>query len=91
MNEAMLEVLKVMSVLTPIILALTELIKLVTGIPAKYVPLVALAFGLLVGYTTGQFTDLNTELRLWSGVLSALSATGLFEAYKHIKPETTSK
>lgn len=76
----MTAVLLFATVLAPIILALVELIKrTVEGLPKKYIPLIAFAIGILVGFVAQPFTDLDLVLRLWSGGLAGLAATGLFE------------
>ena len=67
------------TVLAPIILALTQLFKTSVKAPKNIIPLVSVAIGLLVGLCSSPFTDLDIYLRLWSGLLAGLSATGLFE------------
>ncbi|SEQ11509.1 hypothetical protein SAMN04487883_10344 [Bacillus licheniformis] len=39
--------------------------------------------GLLIGAAAYPFTDLELVLRLWSGGLAGLTATGLFEIGKN--------
>lgn len=75
----MTAVLLFATVLTPIILALVELVKKVPKIPVNLLPLIALLIGMIVGFVAYPFTDLQTDLRLWAGALSGLAATGLFE------------
>lgn len=67
------------TVISPVILALVELIKRSVSFPKNYVPAVAFAVGLIVGVVAFPFTDLSLSLRLWAGGLAALAATGLFE------------
>ncbi|MCM3715922.1 holin [Halalkalibacter oceani] len=67
------------TVISPVILALVELIKRSVSFPKNYVPAVAFVVGLLVGVVSYPFTDLSLSLRLWAGGLAALAATGLFE------------
>ena len=67
------------TVISPVILALVELIKRSVSFPKNYVPAVAFVVGLLVGVVAFPFTDLSVSLRLWAGGLAALAATGLFE------------
>lgn len=82
----MQEVLVFATVISPIILALVEVLKRsFTTIPATYVPLVSIVVGLLVGYASVPFTDLDLVLRLWAGGLAGLSATGLFELVRPSK------
>lgn len=73
------QVLLFATLISPIILALVELVKNTVRMPKNYVPLVAVIVGLLVGYAAQPFTDLDFVLRLWAGGLAGLSATGLFE------------
>lgn len=73
------EVLIFATILAPIILALIELIKRTANIPKNYIPLIAFAVGIFIGFAASPFSDLDTILRLWAGGLAGLSATGLFE------------
>ncbi len=75
----MTNVLIFATVLAPIILAMVELIKRTANIPKNYIPLIAFAVGIFIGFAASPFTDLNLVLRLWAGGLAGLSATGLFE------------
>ncbi|MET3504926.1 holin [Halalkalibacter oceani] len=67
------------TVISPIILALVELLKRSVSLPKNIVPLVSLIIGLIVGAASYPFTELELILRLWAGALAALAATGLFE------------
>lgn len=71
------------SVLSPIILALVELVKKTFRVPKNLIPLVSLLIGLLIGAAAYPFTDLDLVLRLWAGGLAGLTATGLFEIGKN--------
>jgi uncharacterized membrane protein AbrB (regulator of aidB expression) len=73
------QVLLFATLISPIILALVELVKNTVKMPRNYVPLVAVIVGLLVGFAAQPFTELDLVLRLWAGGLAGLSATGLFE------------
>lgn len=73
------DVLLFATLISPIILALVELVKNTVKMPKNYVPLVAVIVGLLVGFAAQPFTELDLVLRLWAGGLAGLSATGLFE------------
>lgn len=84
----MQDVLLFASVIAPIIFALVELIKRTVTFPKNYVPLIALVIGLAVGFAAQPFTDLDLVLRLWSGALAGLSATGLFELFNKREGET---
>ncbi|MBP2002555.1 hypothetical protein J2Z69_003641 [Paenibacillus shirakamiensis] len=49
------------------------------SVKKKFLPLTGVIIGLIVGAAASPFTDLALTLRLWSGALAGLSATGLFE------------
>ena len=78
----MLEVLAFATVLAPVITALTELVKRTALLPKNFIPLVSFIIGLGVGWAAYPFTELELVLRLWSGGLAGLAATGLFELGK---------
>ncbi|MDG5470540.1 holin [Jeotgalibacillus sp. ET6] len=73
------EVLMFASILSPVILGLIEVVKRLVRIPKKYIPLLSLAVGLLIGLLSASLTELDLTLRLWAGGIAGLSATGLFE------------
>jgi hypothetical protein len=73
------EVLIFASIISPVILALVNLVKYTIPVRKNYIPLVALVLGLVVGYAAAPFTELDLTLRLWAGGLAGLAATGLFE------------
>ncbi|GKV69867.1 hypothetical protein NCCP2716_23650 [Sporosarcina sp. NCCP-2716] len=75
----MTDVLIFATILAPIILAVTELFKRTLDLPKKVIPAIAFAVGLFIGFAASPFTDLDIVLRLWSGGLAGLAATGLFE------------
>jgi hypothetical protein len=78
-NEVLNEVLAFASVLSVFVMALVQLVKNTVNLPKNIVPAVGLAIGLLVGALAYPFTSMELVLRLWSGGLAGLSATGLFE------------
>lgn len=75
--------------LLPIILAVVEVIKRSFNMNVNFVPLVAIALGLILGFVAEPFTDLDLVMRLWAGFFAGLSATGTFELVK--KREGTTK
>jgi len=85
----MTEVLLFATILAPIILALIELIKKTAPIPNNFIPLIAFAVGIFIGFVAYPFTELPVDLRLWAGGLAGLASTGLFEL--GTKREGTSK
>lgn len=84
------QVLMFATVISPITLAVVELIKRTFKFPANYVPAVAVLIGLVVGFASyPTFTDLPLDVRLWAGALGALAATGVFELAFVNRPGTT--
>lgn len=75
----MQEVLLFATILAPIILALVEVVKKTVNVKVNLIPLIALVIGLVVGFASQPFTDLDLVLRLWAGGLAGLTATGMFE------------
>jgi len=75
----MQEVLTFATVLIPVVTALVQLAKTTVNMPKRVVPIIGFLIGLIVGFAASPFTDLDTVLRLWSGGIAGLSATGLFE------------
>ncbi|MBW4083883.1 holin [Paenibacillus sp. S150] len=90
-NDLLDNVLAFASVLAVFILALVQLIKNSINLPRNTVPFIGLGIGLLIGGAAYPFTDLGLTLRLWSGGLAGLSATGFFELAFNNHPGTTRK
>lgn len=69
------------TVLVPIVLGLVELIKISSSesLNKNFIPLIAFAAGIFIGFAGQPFTDLDLVLRLWAGALAGLASTGLFE------------
>lgn len=70
------------TLLAPIILSLTELLKLTFKLNKNLLPAVSFVVGLAVGVAAFPFTDLDSVLRLWAGGLAGLAASGLFDLGK---------
>nr|WP_289038299.1 holin [uncultured Allobacillus sp.] len=70
------------TILLPIVTALVELVKKTINMPKKYVPLISLIIGIVIGAIATPFTDFDIVLRLWAGGLAGLAGTGLFELVK---------
>lgn len=73
------QILLFATILAPVIIALVELIKRTVNLPKNYIALLSFLIGIGIGAIAYPFTDLELVLRLWSGGLAGLSATGLFE------------
>jgi hypothetical protein len=67
------------TIISPIILALIQLVKHTVTVPKNFIPMLALIVGLTVGVISYPFTELELVFRLWAGALAGLAATGLFE------------
>jgi membrane-associated PAP2 superfamily phosphatase len=80
--EAYQEIMIFAAVLIPIVTALMEGIKRSVNLPNNYLPLIAVAVGLVIGFAGDLFTDLELSARLWAGLFAGLSAVGLFEVLK---------
>lgn len=85
MNDFMLEVLVLATILAVIIASLVEVVKRTVNVPKRALPVVGLALGLVVGALCYPFTSLDLTLRLWAGAFSGLGATGFFEIAKFMK------
>lgn len=74
------QVLLLVSVLTPIVAGIVELLKHV-GLNTKYAPLTAICIGiaLAVLYTFGS---IELSMRLWAGLLAGLAASGFYSQIK---------
>lgn len=80
MNNAILtQVLSFASILAVFVMSIVQLVKTTLNINKNLVPLVGILVGFLIGVVAYPFTDMDLVLRLWSGGLAGLSATGLFE------------
>lgn len=85
------DILIYMSYLAPIVLAMTEVVKRATEIDDRYVPLIALAIGILIGIAASPFISADVFTRMWAGALAGLSAVGLFEGGKAMLPPSKPK
>ncbi|ELK47173.1 holin [Halobacillus sp. BAB-2008] len=88
-NEMMTQVLMFATVISPFVTGILEVIKRLAALPKNYVPLIAVAVGIILGATAYPFTDMGLSLRLWSGAGSGLAATGLFELVQRRSGHTT--
>lgn len=70
------------TIIAPITTSVIEAIKRATCIKKRYLPLLSLVIGGLIG-AAAYFIDLELGLRIWAGGISGLAATGLFEIGKN--------
>jgi uncharacterized membrane protein YeaQ/YmgE (transglycosylase-associated protein family) len=64
----------------PTVIALVQVIKMTEIIPTRFMALVSVLIGTILGYIAYNFVA--DPLLILSGFLSGLSATGLYEAVK---------
>ncbi|PAD37096.1 holin [Terribacillus saccharophilus] len=76
------EVMTFASIISPIVIALVQLIKKTITVNKRYLPLISLLIGILVGFLAWPFTDMDVVLRLWSGGFAGLAASGLYSLGK---------
>lgn len=67
------------SAFAPIVTAVVQAIKTALNIPSRYIPLVALFIGVLMGAGIQPLVQLDFVHCLWAGGISGLSSVGLFE------------
>lgn len=78
-NEVMIQVLMFASIIAPVTTALVEMIKKSITLSNNILPIISLLIGLVIGFASYPFTDMDTILRLWAGAFAGLSGTGLYE------------
>ncbi|WP_215113431.1 holin [Exiguobacterium sp. s63] len=76
------ELLLLVTLITPVIVGLSEVAKQTVSIPKNLIPLVALVIGVLVGIAATPFTTVDMYVRIWSGAIAGLASTGLYEVGK---------
>lgn len=80
----MVEILTLATIIAPLTTALIEVVKKAIGIEQRYLPLLAVLLGLILG-GLATFLDSELILRLWAGAVSGLASVGLFELGKQVK------
>lgn len=75
-------VLAVATTLAVITACLLEVVKRATNMETRYVPLIALFIGMLLGLGAAPLSDLTIAELLWSGAISGFMASGIFSAVK---------
>lgn len=72
-----------LAIVIAVVVALTELVKRLEIIPAKYLPALSLVLGLVAGL---YYVDASTiQDKIMFGLMIGLSASGLFDQTKIIK------
>lgn len=86
--NGMTQVLALGSAISVIVLILLQLLKKTApsfdkgGSRAKYLPLLSVAIGLVIGALVYPFTDMELTLRLWAGFFAGAGASGLYDLSK---------
>lgn len=78
----MVEILAMATAIATVTSGVVQAIKKTEKINKKYMPLVAILVGLVLG-SAAVFMDIGLVDRLWAGGISGLAATGLFELGKN--------
>lgn len=78
------EILAMASVIAPVTTGVVQLVKK-SGASHRFIPLLALIVGVLLGAAAFSFTDLYFMDRIWAGIISGLASVGLFELGKQAK------
>jgi len=80
------EILILATAIAVVVGGVVEVIKQATRVDNRYLPIVALVVGVLVG-AAAYFLDAEIGLRMWAGGIAGLMSVGLFETGKNIKGE----
>lgn len=72
------------TVLGVIALALTEVLKTAFKINTRFIPLVSLVIGMVIGVAAAPIHDATVPQLLWGGGIAGLIASGVFDNAKRI-------
>lgn len=78
------DILLLATAIAVVVGGVVEAVKRATNISKRYLPIVALFLGALVG-AAAYFLDAEIGIRLWAGGIAGLMSVGLFETGKNIK------
>ena len=78
------EILLLASIVTVLVSAFVELVKITFNINKRFLPITALLTGIVVA-SLAFFLEVDLASRLWAGAIAGLSAVGLFENLKNTK------
>lgn len=79
----MVNILMMATAIAAVTNGIVQAIKQTELIPNRFLPIVAIVVGLLLG-STASFINISLVERLWAGIISGLAATGLFELGKNV-------
>lgn len=74
---------ELVALLSPIVMGLVEVSKRV-GVPARFLPLVSLGFGIILSLIYGLYNDIGSVDMAFSGIVAGLLAVGLYSGGKAI-------
>lgn len=78
----MIEILALATIIVPLTTAVVEAIKKTTGVNERFLPLLAILLGIILGGGAYFLVD-DLGLRMWAGGVSGLASVGLFELGKN--------
>lgn len=76
------ELLLLVTLITPVIIGLSEVAKQTIRIPKNMIPVVAIFIGIIVGAAAAPFTSVDVYIRVWAGAIAGLTSVGLYESGK---------
>lgn len=76
------ELLLLVTLISPIIIGLSEVAKQTVRIPKNMIPVIAILIGVFVGIATAPFTTVDIYIRIWAGAIAGLTSVGLYESGK---------
>lgn len=78
----MFDILLMATAVVAVTNGIVQAIKQTELIPRRFLPIIAIGVGLILG-STAPFFNISLIERLWAGMISGLAATGLFELGKN--------
>jgi len=78
----MFDILLMATAVVAVTNGIVQAIKQTKLIPSRFLPIIAIVAGLILG-STASFFNISLIERLWAGMISGLAATGLFELGKN--------
>jgi multidrug transporter EmrE-like cation transporter len=83
MEEIMNQLLLIATVIAPVTTALVQVVKQTGKVKDNYLPIVALAIGLLLGLAASVLpVGVPVAYLVWAGGISGLAASGVYENIK---------
>lgn len=82
------EILILATLIAPIVTGVVQALKTGFNIKKNLLTFVAVIVGMLLGFLSYPFSDVDTMSRVWSGVMAGLASVGLFELGSKRQRET---